>query len=99
MPDFGININRTEVRNIVFQIIIEKLDPMIKLKDNLSFANDLGADSLDGIEIVMEIEKKFNIEINDNDIENIKSIGDLIEYILPIAVERKRKLNKIGSRT
>ncbi len=44
-------------------------------------AKDLGADSLDVVELLMAIEDEFDIEIPDEEIENIKTIGDLVEYI------------------
>ncbi len=44
-------------------------------------AKDLGADSLDVVELLMSIEDEFDIEIPDEEIENIKTIGELVEYI------------------
>ncbi|MBE6787328.1 MAG: acyl carrier protein [Ruminococcaceae bacterium] len=44
-------------------------------------AKDLNADSLDVVEILMSLEDEFNVEIPDEEIENIKTIGDLVEYI------------------
>lgn len=44
-------------------------------------ANDLGADSLDVVELLMSIEDEFAVEIPDEEIENIKTIGDLVRYI------------------
>ena len=44
-------------------------------------ANDLGADSLDVVELLMAIEDEFDVEIPDEEIENIKTIGDLVKYI------------------
>jgi acyl carrier protein len=46
-----------------------------------SFTNDLGADSLDTVELVMEFEKAFNLQIPDEDAEKIASVGDAIKYI------------------
>lgn len=46
-----------------------------------SFTNDLGADSLDTVELVMEFEKAFNLQIPDEDAEKIASVGDAITYI------------------
>lgn len=45
------------------------------------FQEDLGVDSLDIFEIAMELEDEFNIEISNEDLEGIKTIGDLVEYI------------------
>lgn len=46
-----------------------------------SFTNDLGADSLDTVELVMEFEKVFNIQIPDEDAEKISTVGDAINYL------------------
>lgn len=46
-----------------------------------SFTNDLGADSLDTVELVMEFEKAFNIQIPDEDAEKIATVGDAIKYL------------------
>jgi acyl carrier protein len=46
-----------------------------------SFTNDLGADSLDTVELVMEFEKAFNLQIPDEDAEKITTVGDAIKYI------------------
>ena len=46
-----------------------------------SFTNDLGADSLDTVELVMEFEKAFNLQIPDEDAEKISTVGDAIRYI------------------
>ena len=43
--------------------------------------NDLGADSLDSVELIMAIEQQFDIEIPDSDTENIKTIGDILQYL------------------
>ncbi len=48
---------------------------------NASFIDDLGADSLDIVELVMAIEKEFDIEIPDEDAEKISTVGDAIDYI------------------
>ncbi|MBR4099446.1 MAG: acyl carrier protein [Clostridia bacterium] len=63
-------------------ILAEQLDVD---EDNLTLdtdiAKDLNADSLDVVEILMSIEDTFDVEIPDEEIENIKTIGDLVEYI------------------
>jgi len=46
-----------------------------------SFTNDLGADSLDTVELIMEFEKEFNIAIPDDQAENIQTVGDAVSYI------------------
>ncbi|TDI75195.1 MAG: acyl carrier protein [Bacteroidetes bacterium] len=46
-----------------------------------SFTNDLGADSLDTVELIMELEKEFDITIPDEDAENITTVGDAVSYV------------------
>ncbi|HEY7898755.1 MAG TPA: acyl carrier protein [Gemmatimonadaceae bacterium] len=52
-----------------------------KLTDGASFIDDLGADSLDIVELVMEFEKEFNIEIPDEDAEKLRTVGDALAYL------------------
>ncbi len=52
-----------------------------KMTDNASFIEDLGADSLDIVELVMEFEKEFNIDIPDEDAEKLRTVGDAIAYL------------------
>ena len=52
-----------------------------KLVDSASFIDDLGADSLDIVELVMEFEKEFNIDIPDEEAEKLRTVGDAIAYL------------------
>ena len=52
-----------------------------KLSDDASFIEDLGADSLDIVELVMEFEKEFNIDIPDEDAEKLRTVGDAMSYL------------------
>lgn len=52
-----------------------------QVKTESSFIDDLGADSLDTVELVMAFEEKFNIEIPDEDAEKMKTVGDAISYL------------------
>ena len=66
----------------VKEIIIDKLGlEESEITNEASFANDLGADSLDTVELIMEFEKEFNISIPDQDAEKISSVGEAIKYI------------------
>ena len=66
----------------VKEIIAEQLDVSIdELKPEASFIDDLGADSLDIVELVMAMEEEFDLEISDEQAEKIKSVGDAIKYI------------------
>ncbi len=63
-------------------IIAESLGVDInEVTDNASFVNDLGADSLDTVELIMALEEQFGIEIPDEDAEKMQTVGQAIEYI------------------
>jgi acyl carrier protein len=62
--------------------IVEKLGvEESKVTPNASFINDLGADSLDTVELIMELENRFNIQIPDEDQEKIQTVGDAVNYV------------------
>jgi acyl carrier protein len=66
----------------VKEIIIDKLGiEESEVTDSASFTNDLGADSLDTVELIMEFEKEFNISIPDEDAEKIGTIGQAVSYL------------------
>ena len=68
--------------NKVKEIIIDKLGlEESEVTNEASFANDLGADSLDTVELIMEFEKEFNISIPDQDAEKIGTVGEAVKYI------------------
>ncbi|UJF16686.1 acyl carrier protein [Jeotgalibaca sp. MA1X17-3] len=52
-----------------------------KITRELTFQEDLGADSLDVVELIMELEDVFNVQISDEDAEKIQTIGDAVDYI------------------
>ena len=63
-------------------IIADKLGvEMSEVTANASFTNDLGADSLDTVELIMEFETKFGVSIPDEDAEKILTVGDALNYI------------------
>ena len=63
-------------------IIVDKLGvEENEVTPEASFTNDLGADSLDTVELIMEFEKEFNISIPDDQAENIGTVGDAINYV------------------
>jgi acyl carrier protein len=66
----------------VREVIVEQLNVNPdEVKPESNFVEDLGADSLDVVEIIMALEEKFEIEIPDNDAENIKTVQDVVDYI------------------
>ena len=72
----------SEIAEKVKGIIIDKLGvEESEVTAEASFTNDLGADSLDTVELIMEFEKEFNISIPDEQAENIATVGDSITYL------------------
>lgn len=72
----------SEVASKVTAIIVDKLGvEESEITPEASFTNDLGADSLDTVELIMEFEKEFNIAIPDEQAEKISTVGDAISYI------------------
>ena len=66
----------------VKEIIVDKLGvEESQITPEASFTNDLGADSLDTVELIMEFEKEFNIGIPDDQAESISTVGEAIKYI------------------
>jgi len=72
----------SNVAEKVKQIIIEKLGvDESEVTTEASFTNDLGADSLDTVELIMEFEKEFDISIPDEKAENIQTVGQAVSYL------------------
>lgn len=72
----------SEVYDRVKRIIVDRLgveEAQVSLE--ASFKEDLGADSLDVVELVMELEDEFDLEISDEDAEKITTVGDVVKYI------------------
>jgi len=66
----------------VIKIIVEQLEvPVDKVTMSASFAEDLKADSIDRLELVVVLEEAFKLEIPDEDAEKIKTVGDAVNYI------------------
>jgi acyl carrier protein len=72
----------SDIAKRVKEIIVDKLGvDESEVTPEASFTNDLGADSLDTVELIMEFEKEFNIGIPDDQAETIGTVGDAIKYI------------------
>ena len=72
----------SEIASRAKAIIVDKLGvDESEVTPEASFTNDLGADSLDTVELIMEFEKEFNIGIPDDAAENISTVGEAIKYI------------------
>jgi acyl carrier protein len=71
-----------DVQKRVIELIAEQLDRnSSEISPEMSFADDLGADSLDLVELIMAVEDEFGIEIPDDAAENIKFVKDAIKYV------------------
>ncbi|MBU6081328.1 MULTISPECIES: acyl carrier protein [Allobacillus] len=71
-----------DVFDRIKNIIVERLDvDESKVTENASFKDDLEADSLDVVELIMELEDEFDLEIADEDAEKIETVGDAVNYI------------------
>lgn len=72
----------SSIESKVKEIIVEQLgvNPE-QVTENASFIEDLGADSLDTVELVMAFEEEFSVEVPDEDAEKLQTVGDVIKYI------------------
>lgn len=72
----------SDIASKVTKIIVEKLGvEESEVTTEASFTNDLGADSLDTVELIMEFEKEFDVSIPDDQAENIQTVGQAISYL------------------
>ncbi|MDO4771906.1 acyl carrier protein [Porphyromonas sp.] len=75
-------MNRSEIEATVKRIIVDKLGrEESAITPEANFTADLGADSLDTVELIMEFEKQFNLNIPDTEAQTIQTVGDAINYI------------------
>lgn len=77
--------NKQSIRDTVIQVVGEQLGIEVdSIREEQSFIQDLGADSLDTVELIMALEDQFEIEIPDNDAEKILTVADAINYATKI---------------
>lgn len=82
-------MTRDEVAKKVEDIIIDKLNvDASEVKDEANFTLDLGADSLDTVELIMEFEKEFDIKIEDDEAQKIQTVGDAVDHVLKAVKDR-----------
>ena len=76
-------MNEAEAFEKVKKVVVEQLGVSeAEVKKESSYVDDLGADSLDTVELVMALEEAFSTEIPDEDAEKIKTVGDTVSYIV-----------------
>jgi acyl carrier protein len=76
------SVSKEEILTQLRPIIAEQLGvEESEVKDDASFTDDLNADSLDLVEMIMSLEEKFHVQINDEDAEQIKTVGQAVEFI------------------
>jgi acyl carrier protein len=76
-------MNAAEIKDKVYANVSEQLGVGLReLTDNSDFVGELGADSLDLVELAMAFEEEFNVEISDEEFGKLKTVGDVIGYIV-----------------
>ncbi len=75
-------LTAADIEEKVIQIVSEQMSvDKVEIKRTTSFVNDLNADSLDTVELVMELEDEFDMTIPDEEAEKLKTVGEAIDYI------------------
>jgi acyl carrier protein len=76
-------MNRSEMRNLIIATLARHLNVSEqRVTESADLCEDLGADSLDVVELVLEFEEMFKVEIPDDDVEQITTVGNTIDYLL-----------------
>ena len=82
-------MTRDEVAKTLEDIIVDTLNvDGSEVKDEANFTLDLGADSLDTVELIMEFEKEFDIKIEDDEAQKIQTVGDAVDHVLEAVKDR-----------
>lgn len=74
-------MNKEQVFSFVSSVLSDYLGSEEVLKEDMSLRNDLGLDSLDTIDLAFKCERKFDIQIPDDVVENFSTVGDVVQYI------------------
>ena len=76
-------MDRDKVREMVMKVVEDQLGPFrSEVTDKSSFDKDLGADSLDKVEMIMELEDRFEISVDDDEIEKLQTIGEVVDFLV-----------------
>lgn len=88
-------VNRNQIKTMVIQVLSKKfgVDPR-KINEETSLIKDLGLDSLDVTELSMELEERMGMEIPDSDLNNLRSVGQVIDYIYKKLLSKKIQRRK-----
>lgn len=73
--------NREDIANQVISIVVDTLRCKQAVTERTSFVDDLDADSLDLVELIMEVEKTFDVEVEDDVLKTIRTVGDVVDYL------------------
>ncbi|AXI24245.1 acyl carrier protein [Cardinium endosymbiont of Sogatella furcifera] len=83
-------MNREDIMAKVAAIVVDKLNVSAQeVLPTAHFANNLGADSLDQVELVMELEKEFKVDIKDDEATHLQTVGSVVDYLEETLVKRK----------
>lgn len=74
-------MSREEISQKVIAIVVDTLRPQVAVTEQTSFVKDLEADSLDLVELIMEVEEAFGVEVDDDVLTNIHTVGDVVDYL------------------
>lgn len=75
-------VDEQEILEKIKAVVADKLDTdPTEITESASFVDDLGADSLDVVELIMGLEDEFGIEISDEEAENLRTVGDAVKFI------------------
>lgn len=81
-------MNREDIMAKVVAVVVDKLNVSAQeVVASAHFANNLGADSLDQVELVMELEKEFGLQIKDDDATTLQTVGSVVDYVEAVLVK------------